>query len=89
MKHLILSATVLTALMAVPALADNPRCDVPKADWQPWQALHDKLQGEGWKIRKIKQDNGCYEVYGVNAKGERQEVYFNPKTLQSVGSAED
>lgn len=89
MKRLILSATALTALMAVPALAENPHCDVPKADWQPQKALQDKLQSEGWKVRKIKEDNGCYEVYGFNAKGERQEVYFNPKTLKSVGSAED
>lgn len=89
MKRFILSSTVLTVLMAAPAFAGNPRCDVPKADWQPQKALQDKLQADGWKIRTIKQDNGCYEVYGFNAKGERQEVYFNPKTLQSVGSAED
>jgi hypothetical protein len=89
MKPFILSAILLAALTAAPALAGDRRCDVPKAEWQPQQALHDKLQGEGWKIKQIEEDDGCYEVKGFDAKGMRQEVYFNPKTLEFVSREDD
>jgi hypothetical protein len=89
MKHLILSAALLSAMLASPVLAEESRCDVPKAEWQPQKALQDKLEAEGWKVKQIKEDGGCYEVYGFNAKGERQEAYFHPKTLEFVSSVED
>jgi hypothetical protein len=47
--------------------------------------LHRKLTGEGWKVRQVKVDNGCYEVYGFDDKGNRVEIYFNPKTFEKVG----
>jgi hypothetical protein len=65
-------------------------CSVPKAEWQPEQALRQKLENQGWKINRIKIDEGCYEVYGTDGKGQRAETYFNPKTLEpaSFSSAE-
>jgi hypothetical protein len=59
-------------------------CSVPKAEWQPEQALRQKLETAGWKINRIKIDDGCYEVYGTDANGKRAETYFNPKSLDPV-----
>ena len=42
------------------------------------------LTAKGWKVRRIKEDGGCYEVYALNDKGERVEAYFHPVTLDSV-----
>ena len=42
------------------------------------------LSEKGWKIRRIKEDGGCYEVYALNDKGERVEAYFHPLTLAPV-----
>ena len=42
------------------------------------------LLERGWKIRRIKEDGGCYEVYAFNEKGERVEAYFHPLTLAPV-----
>jgi Peptidase propeptide and YPEB domain len=47
-------------------------------------ALKQKLITQGWSIRRIKIDGGCYEVYGVNEKGERVETYFHPVTFDHV-----
>ena len=49
-----------------------------------------KAENQGWKINRIKIDEGCYEVYGTDGKGQRAETYFNPKTLDpaSFSSAE-
>ena len=85
MKAVFLSAALGAALAAGPALASD-KCSVPKVDWQSQQALQQKLEGEGWKIKKIKVDDGCYEVYGTDAAGKRLEVYFDPKTFAVVKS---
>ena len=85
MKAIFLSAALGAALAAGPALASD-KCSVPKVDWQPQQALQQKLEGEGWKIKKIKVDDSCYEVYGTDAAGKRLEVYFDPKTFAVVES---
>lgn len=60
-------------------------CDSgPKAQWQPQEKLEKMLTDKGWKVRRIKEDGGCYEVYAVDDKGERVEAYFHPLTLESV-----
>lgn len=61
------------------------KCEVPSKEWRQRDDLADKLKEEGWDVRKVKIDNGCYEVYGFDAKGKRREAYFNPKTFELVG----
>ena len=46
--------------------------------------MKQKLTKQGWDIRRIKIDGGCYEAYVVTDKGERQEAYFHPVTLAPV-----
>ena len=87
MKKIVLSTALIAVLAAPfaagPALASD-KCSVPKAEWQSQDALQQKLEGEGWKIKSIKIDDGCYEVYGTDAGGKRMEVYFDPKTFAAV-----
>jgi hypothetical protein len=85
MKSIIAVAALALPLVAGSAQASN-KCAVPQAEWQPQAALQQKLEGEGWKIRKIKVDDGCYEVYGTDGKGQRMEAYFDPKTFTVVKS---
>ncbi len=60
-------------------------CDSgPKSGWQPQTKLEEMLAAQGWKVRRIKEDGGCYEVYALNDKGERVEAYFHPVTLAAV-----
>lgn len=86
MKTLILTALVVA--VAGPALADGT-CNVPTDQWQPREALQKKLEGQGWKVRSIKTENGCYEAKALDANGKRLEAVFNPKTLESVGADSD
>ncbi|WP_136066671.1 PepSY domain-containing protein [Modicisalibacter radicis] len=69
------------------ALAED-RCQVPQDQWQPQSKLEAKLVEQGWAIKRIKLDDGCYEVYATDAEGKRQEVYFNPQSLEPVGKDE-
>jgi hypothetical protein len=60
-------------------------CDSgPKSGWQPTEKLEKQLTDLGWKVRRIKEDGGCYEVYAINDKGERVEAYFHPVTFDPV-----
>lgn len=87
MKRPLIALGLLATLATAPmhALAHGKvSCKEPVAEWQQRDVLEDKLKAEGWKIRVIKIDKGCYEVYGFDDKGKRAEVYFNPKTLERV-----
>jgi hypothetical protein len=83
----VFAATLLataTLGLSTPAHAEDDYCDVPKADWQSMDALKEKLAADGWDIRKIKEDEGCYEVYAIKADGKKVEAYFNPATFEPV-----
>jgi hypothetical protein len=80
-----LTAAVAVFLLSGPAWATGacPIKDaVPKAEWQDKDLLEKKLVAAGWQVRRIKVDDQCYEVYGVDDKGQRVEAYFHPKTLE-------
>ena len=79
-------APVLAALLAGSALHAGATglatCDSgPSSGWQPQGVLEKQLAAQNWKVRRIKVDGGCYEVYAINEKGERVEAYFHPQTL--------
>lgn len=75
----------LTALPMASALADgNYKCEVPKAEMRPQMELQKKLKDEGWKIRMIQTENGCYEVYGFDANKKRVEAFFDPKSFRRL-----
>ncbi|SIQ02732.1 Peptidase propeptide and YPEB domain-containing protein [Rhizobium sp. RU33A] len=79
----IIIALGLAAAFGGTALASE-KCNVAMADWKPREALQTKLEGEGWKVRSIKTEDGCYEAYAINAEGKKVEAYFDQQTLQSV-----
>ena len=63
-------------------------CDSgPKSGWQPQERLEKQLVEQGWQVRRIKEDGGCYEVYALDDKGQRVEAYFHPVTLAPVPTA--
>ncbi|MBO6807676.1 PepSY domain-containing protein [Thalassospira sp.] len=79
-----LLATAALGLTAHTAQASDDYCNVPKSEWQSMDALKEKLTAEGWDVRKIKEDDGCYEVYAIKANGKKVEAYFNPATFELV-----
>ena len=79
-----IAAAMLLALAGA-AWAHEEKCDpVPKDEWRPQAELERKLTDEGWKISRVKITNGCYEVYGRDAKNNKMETFFHPKTFEVV-----
>ena len=72
------------ALSLGTAHADDNYCNVSRADWKTTDDLKAKLTGEGWDVRKIKKDEGCFEVYAITADGKKIEAYFNPASFEIV-----
>ncbi len=78
--------TILAFLASLPAgmaLADD-NCFVPMADWQPREAVARFATAQGWDVRRIRIDDGCYEIDGRDAQGRAIEVKLHPGTLQIV-----
>jgi hypothetical protein len=71
------------ALIATPVLAGDD-CAVPMTDWQPREAVMKFAAEQGWDLRRIRIDDGCYEVIGRDAEGRAIEVKLNPATLAVV-----
>jgi hypothetical protein len=83
MKHLVTLALAFTA-SAVFAHGNVACPAMPKDEKKPQMELQKKLEAEGWKVRQVKNYNGCYEVYGFDAAGKKAEAFFNPKTFERV-----
>lgn len=71
------------ALIAAPALASDD-CAVPMTDWQPREAVVTLAAEKGWALRRIRIDDGCYEVIGRDAEGRSIEVKLDPATLAVI-----
>jgi hypothetical protein len=87
MKHLaVCGACLFSLLVAAQGHATGlATCDSgPRETWQAQDKLEKMLTERGWKIRRVKEDGGCYEVYAFDEKGARVEAYFHPKTLNLV-----
>ena len=87
MKSSIIAVLLSSALLGASAASATglATCDSgPRESWQSQEKLEKMLAERGWKIRRVKEDGGCYEVYAFDEKGERVEAYFHPKTLTLV-----
>jgi hypothetical protein len=87
MTRIVLAAAL--GLITSSAALASETCTAPTAEWQPEQALRQKLETTGWKIDSIEIDDGCYEVEGTDPCGKRAETTFNPKSLEPVKSESD
>lgn len=76
-----LLAAALLAASLPPAWASDD-CDAPPETWQPRSAVHALAERQGWSVRTLKIDDGCYEIKGRDAEGRRIKARIDPATLQ-------
>jgi len=82
MKAPMIAAAVLLALSGA-ALADDD-CNVPMDRWQPREAVMQLGKDKGWTVQRIKVDEGCYEIRGLDAEGHAIRVRIDPGTLELI-----
>ncbi|OYU38017.1 MAG: hypothetical protein CFE33_18340 [Pseudorhodobacter sp. PARRP1] len=72
---------VMTSLGLASAAQADEACTVPMADWQPRAAVQQMAEAQGWTVRRIKIDDGCYEIKATDAQGRAIEAKVDPSTL--------
>jgi hypothetical protein len=83
-KTVLAVAVLLSPLGAGLALADEDGCRTTMSEWQPREAVVATAEGFGWQVRRVKVDDGCYEVKGRDADGNDVEATLDPGTLALV-----
>lgn len=79
---LVRTLTALAALAAsATALADTD-CTDPIANWKPREVLRQQVELRGWTVQRIKVDDGCYEVRGIDRLGNKVKAKYSPASLR-------
>ncbi|PWF44042.1 PepSY domain-containing protein [Massilia glaciei] len=78
-----LAALAALALLSASAaaLADTD-CSDPIAQWKPRELLRQQIEQRGWTVQRIKVDDGCYEVRGLDRKGNKIKAKYAPASLR-------
>lgn len=82
MKALFLAGVVLAGVLASGAVVADTRCQAPVQDWLPRETLRKQLEQQGVLVQRIKVDDGCYEVRGMDVHGNRFKAIYAPESLQ-------
>jgi len=89
-KQTVMAAMMSGALFCFAGQAmASELCTAPESQWQSKEALKTKLEEQGWSVRNIKVEDGCYEAYAKDQDGNRIEAYFDPATLVMVAGKSD
>ena len=80
--RLVLTIIAFVAACLVGSAMADDECFVPMADWKPREAVAALAAQQGWTVRRIKIDDGCYEIDGTDAQGQQIEATVHPSTLE-------
>jgi hypothetical protein len=83
MKTGILPAVAM-AIMAATSAQARDDCEQPTRNWKGRDAVRALAEERGWLLKRIKIDDGCYEVYGQDEDGRRFEAKIDPVTLEVI-----
>ncbi len=85
-----LMALAAVAFSPMAAYASPPCTKEPKTAWLSEAKMKEKIATMGYReIKVFKTSGSCYEIYGIDAKGHKAEVYFNPVDGSVVQSNDD
>jgi hypothetical protein len=82
-KNKLITAFIASCLLSGAALAKDD-CTDPVTDWQPKEQLQQMMEDKGWDVKRIKVDDGCYEIKGLDRNGHRVEAKFSPASLKII-----
>ena len=88
MKVCVQFVVALALVAASPALADSKCSLAAKSKWQSKETLQQRLEFDGYNVRRIKIEGGCYEVYALDKEGKRANMAYNAETLQKLDNPE-
>jgi hypothetical protein len=79
MKRTILAAIATAIITASPALASDDDCGHSATGQRMQQQdVRARLVEQGYDVRRIKLEDGCYEAYAIDRDGRRVELDIDP-----------
>lgn len=72
-----LTAVALAAL-SLGALASEACTDAPRGKWLQQQDVKTRLEKQGYHVKRLKEDDGCYEAHVTGKDGKKAELKINP-----------
>lgn len=82
---LALLCTLIAGVSPAFATNDGALCgNAPQEQWMSADAIKAKAVEAGYDVRQVKVEDGCYEIYGIDAKGARLEIMMNPVSGETV-----
>jgi|TARA_R110001592_G_scaffold274150_1_gene541115 hypothetical protein len=82
-NYKLITAFIASCLLSATALAKDD-CTDPVTDWQPKEQLRQIMEDKGWDVKRIKVDDGCYEIKGLDRNGHEVEAKFSPASLRVI-----
>jgi hypothetical protein len=91
MKTIILATLLLAiASIGVAHAEEGQNCtQAAKDKWLSEDIIKERAKAAGLDVRRVKVEGSCYEVYAIDAKGNKVETLFNPETGAVVGNESD
>ena len=84
MRKLLIVPTLALALAAGAGQAfasdDNAANSAPNSKWMTVAQITATLTAQGYDVRKVKVEDGAYEVYAIAKDGSRLEAELDPMT---------
>jgi hypothetical protein len=78
-------ATLTLAAAILPSASFATSCgNMPEDQWMSRAEIEIKATDLGYKVRQVKVEDGCYEIYGIDKTGQRVEAYLHPVTAEVV-----
>lgn len=85
MNKLAFILALATAPFVATAALGSPSCgNAPQSSWMSLTDIEAKATAMGYKVRQVKIEDGCYEIYALDKDGKRVEAYLNPVTAEVV-----
>lgn len=66
------------------AVVAGPVCDVPQENWLKEAEVKDQLKRQGYFVKSVRIESGCYEIYGLDPRGRRVLLLVDPATAKVV-----
>lgn len=77
-------AALAALVFAAASVRADDDCERPTHQWQSRGAVEQLAERNGWQIDQLKVDDGCYEIKGLDADGDRFKAKLDPATLEVV-----
>lgn len=84
MKRFTRAVIIFLQLVTAGMVAASPVCNVAKENWMSEPDLKRALKRQGYLVKTVRINNGCYEIYGLDPLGRRILKYFDPATGKPV-----